>query len=562
MATNDFKQLMQHHLNQTRAGLYGQFEHAFNFNEGADQDALMKIGPGQSITFSGELLDGQPCTLIATNNLTSTSGAGFAAQSEVPDGREIVIPVTPRKGTANLEFSCPTGGGTSLTVSYVVQGSTPYRWQAHDENDQVIFSRNSTAGNTFDIVTREDAFFICGQTLNGGPGFGRFAHIVEHDRATGSFQWRGTNVDYRTAGAGLLVAYDPLHDVVGMFTRSAIGAGITTLVCGFVRGFDQGVSGEPDPLYETSVDGEVGKHRTFDFKADGNGHFLAIVVRNDDWVTPNSGTFANVFKIDALTGAIVATYNTGNLAGDTGKLAIDPNSGNIAICTSQDFYEPDGGSGPSNVVVVDSDLNFISQDRLRWADVIPGGSTRARANTPTWDEQGRLYVVSTQGLMVRYSDSSLATRDVVKSLFTPTLPDRSSGCTDVGHDLAGKLHVMTGGADFNNIQAIQRFDNDGNFISEFIVDGAVFGGNMEVARYGSGPGPDLGNLFTQEFSQTPPGKRNAVGAVKYQAGNITGIFFNSVDVQFDPSKWTAVHSVNGPVPILASSPGWEYNSPL
>ena len=39
---NEFRQILQHHLNQTRAGLYGQFEHAFNFNTGPDQDALLK----------------------------------------------------------------------------------------------------------------------------------------------------------------------------------------------------------------------------------------------------------------------------------------------------------------------------------------------------------------------------------------------------------------------------------------------------------------------------------------------------------------------------------------
>ncbi|MEK0340343.1 MAG: hypothetical protein QQN46_09040, partial [Nitrosopumilus sp.] len=156
------------------------------------------------------------------------------------------------------------------------------------------------------------------------------------------------------------------------------------------------------------------------------------------------------------------------------------------------------------------------------------------------------------------------TREVFKSLFTPMLSVSRfrSHCSDVGHDQAGKFHLMTGGTEFNNIQSVMRFDNDGNFVDEKVISGGGRGGRLDVALHGAGPGPDLGTLFTQELSQTPPGKRNSVGAVKYQAGNITGIFFNSVDVQFDPSKWTAVHSVNGPVPILASSPGWEYNSPL
>ncbi len=552
MATNDFKQLMQHHLNQTRAGLYGQFEHAFNFNEGADQNAALKIGPGQSITFSGELLSGQPCTLIATNNLTSTSGAGFAAQSEVPDGREIVIPVKPRRGTANLEFSCPTGGGTTLTTSYPTSGS-PARWDAHDENNMRIFTRNSKQ-TAFSVVSSEDAFFVSGVPVF--PEGLRRASVAEYDLATGSLQWRGVNVGYVDEGSALLVAYDPLTDRVGMIIRNV--RGFPCKVVGFARGFDQGVAGEPDPLWETAISGVLGAISPMDVQADKNGHFIAVVTRNDDWVTDNSGTFANVFKIDAETGAIVAFYDTGNAANSRGPVAVDPNSGNIAIVTTTSGV-PQGGSGFASVVVVDSDLNYISQALNRWQDI--GGRSRPTVIDVTWDNEGRLYVVTGDGLLARYTDSSLTTRDVFKSLFTPQLTSQL-GIVGIGHDLVGNLMLNTGRGAFNNQHLIISFDINCDFVSEYIVPGSTGGFYLNVERHGAGPGPDLGTLFTQELSQTPPGKRNSVGAVKYQAGNITGIFFNSVDVQFDPLKWTAVHSVSGPVPILAAAPGWEYNSPL
>ncbi|GAG50657.1 unnamed protein product, partial [marine sediment metagenome] len=126
----------------------------------------------------------------------------------------------------------------------------------------------------------------------------------------------------------------------------------------------------------------------------------------------------------------------------------------------------------------------------------------------------------------------------------------------------GNLILNTGRADFNNVHSIMSFDINCDFVSEYIVPGSTGGFYLNVERHGGGPGPDLGTFFTQEFSQTPPGKRNSVAAVKYAAGNITGIFFNSVDVEFDHSKWTAEHSVQGPVPIGVSVPGWEYNSPL
>ncbi|GAG28542.1 unnamed protein product, partial [marine sediment metagenome] len=244
-----------------------------------------------------ELLNGQPCTLIATNNLISSSGAGFAAQSVVPDGREIVIPVNPRQGTANLEFSCPTGGGTALTVSYVTAGGgNVRRWDAHDENDLRIFTRNSLR-NASSVVSSEDAFFVAGEPV--WPSGALRRSVAEYDSLTSTLQWRGVNVGYATEGDALFVAYDPLRNRVGMLIRNT--PGFANKVVGFARGFDQGDAGEPAPLYETAISGDVPPISPMDLQADKNGYFIAVITRNDDWVTPNSGTFANVFKIDAET---------------------------------------------------------------------------------------------------------------------------------------------------------------------------------------------------------------------------------------------------------------------
>ena len=549
MATNDFKQLLQHHLNQTRAGLYGQFEHAFNFNEGADQDALMKIGPGQSITFSGELLDGQPCSLIASNNLTSTSGAGFAAQPEDVDGLIVTIPVTPKKGNATLEFSCPTAGGTTETVSYVTDTSVRNedRWEAIDENNMVIFSKKTsgTSGSTTGIV-RSDAgdYYVSGIDIG----------VRKYD-ADGVLQFRGW------AGAGnyvSFVAYDPVHNVVAGYARTTRGSGATNVVGFNAAGPDQGDSGEPDALYQTftSLEDGTGRRRAADFKADGNGFFIVAVIRNNGYAGA-AGTFATILKLDALTGDIVATYDT-NSGGGVIRIAIDPATGNIAIA-SINYAIPTGGSSNANVIVVDSDLNYISSVGLFWAEFTPFSGPFVC--TPTFDAESRVYLLGAGGYMARYN-SSLTTREVEVSLFDPPFTTNGRFTLDMGHN-GDELIVFAGGPAFNNRGIVFRFDNDGNELSQYDVNlpaSTIEMGHVLVG--GPVAGPDLGTVFTQERSKTPPGRIEAIAAVKYAAGNITGIFFNSVNVEFDHSKWTAVHSVNGPVPIGSLSPGWEYNSPL
>ena len=551
MAENFFRAALQHHLNQTRAGRYGQFEHSFNFNTGSNQDDLLKIGPGESITFSGELTNGQVCSLIASNNLTDTSGAGYAAQPETVNGRIVTIPVTPKKGNATLEFSCPTSGGTSETVSYATLTSARNedRWEAIDENNMVIFSQKAvgTLNSASDIVrSAAGDYYVTGRETG-----------VEKYDINGVLQWTGTPV---LGDLSALVAYDPVHNVAAGYMRDSFGSGATKVVAFDAAGPDQGGGGlEPDALWTTFTSAATGPRRLFDFKADGNGFFIAAVIRNDQYDGPLTG-FANILKIDALTGEIVATYNTNNLFGNL-RLAIDAATGNIAIASStQSTPSPLPPTDLADLIIIDSDLNYVSHVNIPWDSFTP---YRFMSYViPTFDSSSRVYGIGASGYMVRYN-STLTTLEVSKSLFSPPLTTNGRHLGDAGHNLDGNIIVFAGGPEFADRGTVFRFNNDGVEVDQYDVEipsATLTAGHVLVG--GPVAGPDLGNLFTQERSLTPPGRTQAIAAVKYAAGNITGIFFNSVNVEFDHSKWSAFHSVNGPVDIGATAPGWEYNSPL
>ncbi len=553
---SEFRNTLQHHLNQTRAGLYGQFEHSFNFITGPDQNDLLKIAPGEFITFSGELTNGQVCSLIATNNLSSSSGAGFAAQRTVANSRTIVIPVSPQDGNATLEFSCPTGGGQTEVVSHTVNESSSQvdRWDAIDQTLTRIFTK--TGGSTRDIVSSQagDYYVTSGNMPAIGDGLGEMA-VFE---ANGTFKWRAQIEDVVTLASS--VAYDEGSEVVGVMQIEDSGRGTVKLV-GYDASLnvDQGGVSEPPPLYETAVVRNLST-ALYDCKADGNGSFIVAARRNDEW-DGAAGEFAVIWKIDAATGAILASFDNNGGGFAFLRIAICPVTGNIAVCQTNQSI-PDGETENMNVMILDSDLNFLYSDLVPWG-TLTGGGNFTRHIMPTFDSTGRVYLMTTKGFMVRYSDGTLAVRDLEVDLF-PTNPNMEPfSILDIGHNLNGNVILSAGGPAFNNTSHIFHYDNNGVFVSDYLAPGPS--GNLAGAvhvRPASGPGPDLGAFFTQEKSMTPPGRQRAVVAVKYAAGNITGIFFNSVEVEFDHTKWTAEHSVYGQVDISASAPGWEYNSPL
>ncbi len=554
---SEFARLLQHHLNQTRAGLYGQFEHAFNFNTGADQNELLKIGPGESITFRGELLNGQPCSLIASNNLTSSSGAGFAAQRTPANDRTIVIPVAPQDGNATLEFSCPTTdpGGAGEVVSHVIVDrftSSEDRWDAIDENLARIFTK--TAPGTNDIVSSQAGDYYCSAgRIPVGDGTGELAVFD----ASGTFKWRAQIQDVVTLSS--LIAYDDGSEVVGNMQIEESGRG-TVKIVGYDASLnvDQGGLGEPPALYETAIVRNL-RSALYDLEADGNGSFIVAARRNNEWDGAASA-FADVWKIDAASGAISATFDKNSGGFTFTKLAVCPVTGNIAVAQTQTTTP--SGESPMNILILDSDLNFVSSDLVPWSTIF--GASPGRFIFPTFDSTGRLFLMTQTGFMVRYTDSTLAVRDLEVNPFAPRVltVEARGPIGDVGHNLNGNVICSVGGPQFNDTSRIIHFDNDGVEVSDYVAPGpggdAPGGIHVRPTRTEA----DLGGFFTQEKSMTPPGRQRAVAAVKYADGNITGIYFNSVEVEFDHASWRAVHSVHGPVGIGNSAPGWEYNSPL
>ena len=551
---SEFRQILQHHLNQTRAGLYGQFEHAFNFNTGPDQDSLLKIAPGESITFSGELTNGQLCSFIASNNLASSSGAGFAAQRSPANGRTIVIPVAPQDGNATLEFSCPTGGGQTEVVSHTIvdRFTNDDRFDAIDQSLTRIFTQFSPGSR--DIVSSEAGDYYCaGGRIPVGDGTGETAVFD----ANGTFKYRIQIQDVVTLSVA--VEYDEGSEVIGNAQIEDSGRGTVKLV-GYDASLnvDQGGVSEPAALWETAVVRNLFT-AFYDVKVN-NGSFIVAARRNNEWDGAASA-FADIFKIDAVSGAIVETFDKNSGGFTFTKLAVCPVTGNIAVAQTQTTTP--SGESPMNVMILDSDLNFLYSDLVPWTS-ITGQSNNGRFVFPTFDSTGRLFLMSQTGFMVRWTDGTLAVRDLEVNLFAPrVLTAQSAGpIGDLGHNLNGNLIFSAGGPEFSDTSRIYHYDNDGVFVSEYIAPGP--GGDLPGAvhvRPASGPGPDLGMFFTQEKSLTPPGRQRAVAAVKYANGNITGIFFNSVNVEFDHMKWTAEHSVNGPM-VIDPLGDWEYNSPL
>ncbi len=292
MAENFFRETLQHHLNQTRAGLYGQFEHAFNFSTGPNQDALLKIGPGQEIKFSGELTgSGQLCSVIVRNFLTGPSGRGFQAQTEDPMSRTILVGADPATGQAELEFSCPTSGGNGGgIVSYAVGGRAnrrdANRWEAIDDTDAVIFRADAASGTVRDVTHSPEGDWYTAGVVRFSPFLG---DVSKYDN-TGLGIWRGRN----DLGRNKLIAHDSLNDKVGSYSSES---GTTTLIIYEGAGPDQGGGGaEPDALFRVVVSNR--QSQEFDVRSDDNGFFYVSTFSSDGYQGASAGVFRNIFKID------------------------------------------------------------------------------------------------------------------------------------------------------------------------------------------------------------------------------------------------------------------------
>jgi len=306
-----------------------------------------------------------------------------------------------------------------------------------------------------------------------------------------------------------------------------------------------------------------------DIVSDGAGFFYVAGVRGDDADGGSVGVDKNIFKINALTGAIVARYDTGaDFSGLGVRLAVD-SSGDLLVTQKTPTVPEDGGAA-ANVFKLDSSLTLLARANIDWATKIgASASFGPRFVHVTTDSSDRVYVVTSNGFLVRLS-SDLSTEQVSMFLTGIGAPLGNANSfainQNIGHDQANQLIV------FCNVprtsaqrSVVLRYDNDGVLIRKFEVPlpgQAMVGRGHVLPGAGGGPGPDIGTAFTSELSQNPPGRIQAIAAVKFDAGNIVSIFFNSVDVEFKPLEWTAVHSVQGPMTIAPHAPGWEYNSPL
>ena len=253
------------------------------------------------------------------------------------------------------------------------------------------------------------------------------------------------------------------------------------------------------------------------------------------------------------------------------RLALGPD-GKVLVC------QPRNDAGIGNVFLLDSSLNLLASDNVDWTVEFPAAfppgtffDITQRFVYPTFDEEGRIFLVSGDGFVIRW-DNLLTTRQFSKFLIEG-LTRTSDEIKNIGHNLDGKLILFATGTNVG--RGLFRFDNDGVALPSLPVDAngntpyhytppLPIGGMGNLAGHvspggGGGPGPDLGSVFTQELSTNPPGSVQAIAAMKYSDDQfITAVYFNSVMVEFDESEWKATHSVQGAVTLGQ----WQYNSIL
>lgn len=563
MAENFFSQTLRYHLNATRAGLFGQFEHAMNFNTGPDQNAFIKIAPGQNIVFTGILdnVEMTTCTLKVTNNHSGppSSGRGFRAQTEDPQSPIVVVGPDTAGGQATLEFSCPTGPSTGETLSYTTATTqiNKDRFEAISEQNAVIFTKCSE--RTVDIARSAAGDWY---TLGGAQFIP--AELTKFD-SDGIFIWRG--IDDQAIEV-VNVAHDSSNKVAAALTRRAPAGSATGRVVGYDSdGPDQGGPSEPPPLWETVVSGP--NIAVFDMKSDNAGFFYVAVRKTDEYDGATTGVFKNVLKIDSSTGTIVASFFTGSDFGNL-RLAVGP-SGEIVVAQTIASV-PDGGGATANVFKLDSSLSLLARADVDWQTKLVTVALGPEIAHVAVDETGKIYVCSNNAFGVRF-DSGLTTEEFSQFLLdgsgNPIGNTASPGARDIvdmGHNQAGKLILFGGGGRSSVAARVYRYANDLSFLTNprnaSLPASAMVQGHVRAGTGGGPPGPDIGTVFTSELSLNPPGRVQAIAAVKYEDGNIVSIYWNSVEVEFKPLEWSAVHSEEGLINIRPGSPGWEYNSPL
>ena len=573
---SEFRRLLQHHLNQTRAGLFGQFEHAFNFNTGADQNAALKIGPQEFVTFSGVLDDGSdtPFSLKVTNDLTGPSGEGFQCQTEDPMSATIVVGATPSKGQATLEFDAQGDTGPELpATSTLMYGAglnvgSSSRFEALQLDwsvaDPRIFIRNSIFRRAAEL---DRSFAGNYYAVESAGNANIFPTLLRSFDASNALRWSYEGLFQE---AGVSVQHDVLNNVACLARRE--GVSLVSRVVGIDdAAADLIGSGNGAPeLWQNTF----GTRRVQDMKANDNGYVYVVIQRPvDDYTGGTSGQPKDLFKINTLTGDIEEAYNcskTGN--SDGGQIAIGPN-GEVVLHRRNAFI-PENPSDlslelPSDLLTFDADLNLVARREIGWAANFHGGSfSRGRpvavANDGTvYVSHGRVFSPTALPLTLVGLSSDLST--VLPNY--PTSIAAAGQCADMV-ELNGELFLggSTSSLTTSNPSVILRVDPASAVVTDSFFPSMPFINSMNGIEgdniFLTSSEGNKATLFTQEPSSTPPGRIPCIAAVKYDAGNIVSVYFNSVDVEFKEVDFKGFHSVEGDFNIRASAPGWEYNTPL
>ena len=552
---SEFRDSLQHHLQQTRAGLYGQFEHAFNFEQGFDQDPKYKMAPGESITFTGKLLSGPTVTLIATNRLTGAAGTGFVAQTSDPNSATVFVGSPQDKGQVELAFSAPSGGGAGSTSSITnfIGGGGTSRWEAYDAADVRIFSKSHNTGGNFpgilDIIREagDGDYYTVSRSSNGTT--------LQECNPGGTVNW-SLLVDSSNGGVQPHVAHDSASDVVCVAFKS--GNRVAT-----VQGYDASLVGGPTTaLWSVDLPSDfnnISSVRDMKIGRAASAGFVFVSV-NSPFTGPT------VHKIDTSNGTVVVSYNTAGRSAT--RLAI--NSLGQVVVSGPANNTPETGPSASvflldeNLVRLNSQANGTGANDMDWT---PAGVRfdRPLVVSVTVDAADNIYFVEGSGYMLKF-DPTLTTRTLSKRVVgVGTINNRTAATVfDIGHDQSSELIFASGGPFFGNDTFIERYDNNGDLIRRFQTpDPSQSPQQLHVLPSGAGgPGPDLGACFTSELSTRPPGRIASIAAVKYQAQNVTDIFFNSCQTEdVDKDGWSAVHSVHGDIPFGPDGQ-WDYHSPL
>ncbi len=556
---NNFRKLLREQVNATRAGLYGQFEHAWNFDSGNDADS--KIGPGESIDFAGELLgSGQAVTMTVTNNLTGPSGQGFHGQTVDPSDPTIIVGDAPATGQATLAFDVPGGGGSGgLFTTLALHVTSPRSVRGYDAADMQVLL--AAPGSGFG-GGRHPVRSAAGDTYMSQARGRKY-----QDPST--LIWQGTNppIEFR-ADEG--VAHDPTagpNGVVAMgsknqsFFFSQDLCGLDASTGAVLWTFYTGASSQFSQIIH-------------DVKSDENGFFYVAVRSNSSYT--DAGPVASVFKINSTTGVVVASFDTDlptslRTPGPQIRLAVELGGGEVVV-TQPKATSGHSGTGAfagvsANVWKFNASFSLIAT----LVDLPDDATERNSVKAVTMDQNGNVYILDHKTNLKRYNTT--LTGGPVWTKLIRTVPP-FHGDIDVGvlHDQNNTLHTIgvlpyiapiapaTSGR-----TTVGRFsDVDGTGIGDLYVPRSPTDNFLLRARWfhirpaGGGEPSNNGDKFTQEFSTNPPGNVEAIAAIKYVDGDITSIFWNSVDCEFDPSKWTATHSV-GSRDVLGD---WNYNSIL